>query len=109
MGLTEKPGELRFLNLSNNALDDEAAAEIFSTLYDNVTLKTLHLSQNRIGPDGAISAGKALLFNRTLDSLNLACNRLTARGTEARGIVALCHALEANFALKTVDLSQNML
>ncbi|CAM9850704.1 unnamed protein product, partial [Hapterophycus canaliculatus] len=59
------------LDLSSNALDSQAATEIFFAVRRNQVLKRLDISGNKIGPEAASSLGGMVKKNRFLTYLDL--------------------------------------
>ena len=62
---------LHSLDLSRNALNDQAGNKIAHLLHTNTCISTLNLGSNAFGPETVSSFAKALEKNCTLKYLNL--------------------------------------
>ena len=62
---------VKTLNLSNNAIDDAAAAHLARLMTENQTLEVIDLRGNPIGEKGAAALALALRTNQTLKELHL--------------------------------------
>lgn len=67
------------LDLSGNALDSQAAKEIFFAVRKNQVLERLDISGNKIGPEVASSLGGMIKKNRFLTYLDLSDNQMGER------------------------------
>lgn len=94
---------LQRLNLSDNQLGSDCAQALQAMLTRNVTLSALNLSWNGLSTKEASNGiFKGLLENKTLGSIDLSWN---AFAKEALG--PLCHFLQKNETLETLNLSGN--
>jgi len=82
---------VRTLDLSDNAINDDAAVNLARLISENQTLEVLNLRSNPIGQIGAAALAQALRFNQTLKELHL---DLTDASQLARDDIA--HALDSN-------------
>jgi len=65
---------LRALNLGGNNIGDEAADDIATVLFHNITFKKLYLYEANLKTAGMIKIAKSLQFHSSLDELDMGGN-----------------------------------
>ena len=89
---------LKYLNMNNNQITEEAGEALASVLLHNKGLEELHLSGNNLG-EGVIIVAKALQNISSLKSLNLGNNNIPKEGSGE-----LAHAFKLNKHLQKLWL-----
>lgn len=129
--LAKEDTELEAIALYRNCIDGDGGVELANALRTNVGLLYLYLHHNDIGNVGAAALGNALQDNKTLTWIDLESNGITEVSYIAHALteninsltylslvgneippdegILLAGMLNANKALKTLDLSQNFI
>ena len=94
---------LKYLNINNNQITEEAGEALASVVMHNAGLEELHLSGNNLG-EGMLIVSKALEHISTLRSLDMGNNNISK---EVAGKLAL--AISANENLEEVRLYDSKL
>jgi Ran GTPase-activating protein (RanGAP) involved in mRNA processing and transport len=111
--LTTPSAKCTSIDLSNNMLGDEGAAEVANLLREYAPLIKLDLSFNDIGDRGALALADALRANASLTSFSLhssipgSASSVKPRLTEI-GLMAMARALETHPTLAVLDLRDNV-
>ncbi|SPR00927.1 Leucine-rich repeat-containing protein [Plasmodiophora brassicae] len=102
-------GQLKVLDLSDNALDDYAMAALQPLLDGSPALNELRLAGNRIGFDGGTVIAGALPGLRQLHLLDLSGQRPAVGSSVAASspVRPVCEALARHFAVAQLILSGN--
>ena len=89
---------LKFLNINNNQITEEAGEALASVILHNMELEELHLSGNNLG-EGMLIVAKALQQISSLKSLDLGYNNISKEVSDE-----LALAIKANEQLKKIGL-----
>lgn len=99
---------LRILDLSGNAIGDEAGTWLGALLEYNRALAELRLAHNELSEAALGTLASAVAGNDTLDVLDLSWNRIRAATTGlsggVRGVQQFASALKENVRLKYAHL-----
>ncbi len=93
------------LDISVNALDDDAGEQIFNSLIDNNTLLKLDISDNYLQEKSIIACARMIKSNHTLTYLDLSSNRMGYQR-----LLDIGEAMQENHTikvLKMVDINKN--
>ena len=94
---------LKYLNINDNNITEEAGEALASVILHNTSLKQLHLSGNSLG-EGMLIVAKALQHISSLKSLDLGYNNISKEVSDE-----LALAIAANEQLEEVRLYNNNL
>lgn len=93
---------LTYLDLSNNALDDDKVRMLASGLVENLSITHLNLSHNRIADRGMRALAKLLDANSVISMLELHDNQIHAEGAKS-----LARSFRTNRCLLSLNLRLN--
>lgn len=102
--LISSPCELKWIDISHNGIDSEAAVSLGDALGKNNKLEHLDLSNNFLKNEGALALSKPLIGHQSLRSIDL-CS--TGIGDEGAENIAM--ALAANSSVVSLNLNDNHL